>query len=159
MRPPWAEPLAAVLSPATRGSLSLYSEARDCCEATLQDWERDGRHYDGRVSALRDRRGTPRGTVLVLRDTTDRRIAEMALDDAKRELESRVVERTAQLAAEKEHLAHLDAVAGGDRPLRDQRRTPRGSAPGWPATPWGPRVTASGSAPGTVTPNSSRARA
>jgi diguanylate cyclase (GGDEF)-like protein/putative nucleotidyltransferase with HDIG domain len=52
-----------------------------------------------------------RGTILVLRDTTDRKVAELGLDQARRELEDRVVERTAELATEKEHLARLNEVA------------------------------------------------
>ncbi len=91
--------------------LALYREARDSGAGALEDWQSRGRYYDGRISLLNDRRGRLRGSVLVLRDATDRKVVELALDEARRDLENRVAERTAQLATEKEHLAHLYDVA------------------------------------------------
>jgi len=76
-----------------------------------QECEHKGRFYDGRVSVLRDRRHRVRGRALVLRDITDRKEAELALKEARRELEHRVRARTAELAAEKQHLAQLNAAA------------------------------------------------
>jgi PAS domain S-box-containing protein len=76
-----------IVAASSPGLFALYAEARDSDDDALQDWENGGRHYDGRVSALRDKRGNPRGTVLVLRDTTDRKVAELALDEARRDLE------------------------------------------------------------------------
>jgi diguanylate cyclase (GGDEF)-like protein/PAS domain S-box-containing protein/putative nucleotidyltransferase with HDIG domain len=93
------------------GMFPVYERARWTQGGKSQEWEYHGRFYDGKVSTLRDSRGRIRGTILVLRDTTDRKTAELALDDARRELEDRVIERTAELAAEKEHLAKLNTVA------------------------------------------------
>jgi PAS domain S-box-containing protein len=63
----------------------------------LQEYEHAGRFYEGRASTLCDRRGRLRGTILAFRDTTDRRTAELALQEARRDLELRVQEATAEL--------------------------------------------------------------
>ena len=52
-----------------------------------------------------------RGKILVLRDITDRKEAELALEDARQDLERRVEARTTELATEKDLLARLNAVA------------------------------------------------
>jgi len=93
------------------GLFDLYDRARSAGDGTSQEWERSGAYYDGRVSALRDGIGRVRGTILVLRDISDRKTAELALEVAHHDLEDRVMERTAELAAEKEHLAQLNTAA------------------------------------------------
>ncbi len=103
-------PVASIMADLP-GMFPVYERARWAREGMSQEWEYLGRYYDGKISALRDSRGRIRGTILVLRDTTDRKTAELALDEARRELEDRVVERTAELAAEKEHLARLNTLA------------------------------------------------
>ncbi len=93
------------------GLSDLYDRARNSVRGGLQEWQHSGRYYDGRVSAMCDGSGRVRGSILVLRDTTDRKMAEFALDDARQDLEERVVERTVELASEKERLARLNTVA------------------------------------------------
>ena len=76
--------------------------------------EHEGRFYDGRRSPFRDSRGRLRGSVLVLRDSTDRKRAELALEDARRGLEERVRKATVELrvantelSESRTRLAHL----------------------------------------------------
>jgi diguanylate cyclase (GGDEF)-like protein/PAS domain S-box-containing protein/putative nucleotidyltransferase with HDIG domain len=93
------------------GLLAVFDD-RDGVEATgPHEWQNAGRFYHGRVTPLLDGRGRERGRVLVLRDITARKTAELALEEARRELEVRVDERTAELAAEKDRLAGLNCVA------------------------------------------------
>jgi len=104
------KPMTEVM--AGRPSLrAVYEKTRNLSGDNSQEWEYLGRYYDARVSTLEDNRGRARGIILVLRDTTLRKVAELALDDARQKLEERVMERTAELAAEKEHLARLNEVA------------------------------------------------
>lgn len=93
------------------GLFELYDRVREGSDGYSQEWKCSSRYYDGKVSALLDGVGRVRGKILVLRDISDRKTAELALEEARRELEDRVVERTAELAAEKEHLAQLNTVA------------------------------------------------
>jgi diguanylate cyclase (GGDEF)-like protein/PAS domain S-box-containing protein len=114
------QPIAAALG-GSPGLLVAYDEREavsgeaaqgDAGEGGIaRELEHAGHFYHGRVSPLRDDRGRLRGRILVLRDISDRRRAEMALEEARQELERRVEERTAELAAEKDLLARLNAVA------------------------------------------------
>jgi PAS domain S-box-containing protein len=74
----------------------------------------EGRFYDGRRSIFRDSRGRFRGTIIVLRDSTDRKKAQLALEEARRHLEDRVRTATvelrtanAELSESRTRLAHL----------------------------------------------------
>ncbi len=74
----------------------------------------DERLYEGRRSVFRDGRGRFRGSIFVLRDISDRKAAELALEEAHRELEERVRRATADLRAantelseRRTRLAHL----------------------------------------------------
>ena len=93
------------------GLLGAYEMSKRPGAESSQEWEHAGRYYDGRVSTLRDSRNRIRGSILVLRDTTDRKETELALGQARLNLENRVRDRTAELAWEKERLAQLNAVA------------------------------------------------
>lgn len=110
LRAATGKPVAEVMA-GSPGLYRVYRNALAAPEETSQEWQHQDRYYDGRVSALRDSRGRVRGSILVLRDTTDRKTAELALDQARHELEDRVIERTAELAQEKEHLARLNTLA------------------------------------------------
>jgi PAS domain S-box-containing protein len=55
--------------------------------------------YELRLSKLADSRGNPHGRLVMLRDVTERKEDEAALRQAHAELEQRVIERTAELAA------------------------------------------------------------
>ncbi|MCL5735529.1 MAG: diguanylate cyclase [Actinobacteria bacterium] len=93
------------------GLREVYDDARRLVGTASCEWSLRDRYYDARVSPLEDNRDRVRGTILVLHDCTDRKVAEIALSEARQKMEDRVIERTAELAAEKEHLAHLNAVA------------------------------------------------
>jgi len=104
------KPIAALLED-TPGLLAAYDDDEAIPAETSQEWEHAGRFYHGRVSPLRDDRSRVRGRILVLRDITDRKKAELALEEARQDLERRVETRTAELATEKDLLARLNAVA------------------------------------------------
>jgi PAS domain S-box-containing protein len=55
------------------------------------------RHFDLRISALHDRIGSRTGTVIVLRDVTERKRAEQELEHYREHLEELVEQRTAEL--------------------------------------------------------------
>ncbi len=93
------------------GLLSVYERAKDQDGGRSWEWHHDGRYYDGKVSTFRDSRGRAQGNVLVLRDTSDHKATELALEEARGDLERRVEVRTAELAAEKENLARLHTFA------------------------------------------------
>lgn len=93
------------------GLLCVYERAKGQDGGSSWEWQHDGRYYDGKVSTFRDRRGRVQGSVLVLRDTTDHKTTELALEQARSDLEQRVEVRTAELAAEKENLAGLYTFA------------------------------------------------
>ncbi len=84
----------AVGRPATRllrGLPDLVERFRDVAEGQTEITvgEGDGvRHYDLRLSRLADRRGRPRGRLVVWRDITARRRAEAGLADQKRLVEN-----------------------------------------------------------------------
>ena len=86
-----------------------------CRGADISDeCEYEGRFYDGRRSIFRDSRGRFRGTIIVLRDSTDRKKAQLALEEARRNLEDRVRTATvelrvanAELSESRTRLAHL----------------------------------------------------
>ena len=103
-------PIAEVMA-GSAGLMGALGKQEGFSAESSQEWEHAGRFYDGRVSILCDRRDRVRGSILVLRDITDRKVAELALDEARQELEHRVEARTAELADEKEQLARLNAVA------------------------------------------------
>ncbi len=90
-RSPTFPPVAAHLA-ALSGSAGGY-------EHTVQD-----RVYQVHVEPLRDQAGTISGVVGVAFDITERKRAEMAVDEARRELEMRVHRRTADLQAANLHL-------------------------------------------------------
>jgi diguanylate cyclase (GGDEF)-like protein/putative nucleotidyltransferase with HDIG domain/PAS domain S-box-containing protein len=108
------KPMAEVLA-GSPGLLAAYENERagedGAPQGSLQEWEHAGRFYHGRVSPLLDSRARVRGSILVLRDITDRKKAELALEEARQDLERRVDERTAELATEKDLLAQLNTVA------------------------------------------------
>jgi PAS domain S-box-containing protein len=62
------------------------------------------RRYMARVSGIFDAEGSPGGYVLMLRDDTDRRLAEENLERLTRNLENLVVERTRDLASQTREL-------------------------------------------------------
>ena len=72
------------------------------------------RHFDLRLSPLRDPRGRLTGRAVVLRDITERREAEAALRQSRDELEARVRERTAELS---------EANAALQSEIAERRRT------------------------------------
>ena len=104
------KPITAVIENIP-GLLAAYDDDGAVPAEAYQEWEHAGRFYHGRVSSLRDDRGRARGRMLVLRDITDRKVAELALEEARQDLERRVETRTAELATEKDLLARLNAVA------------------------------------------------
>ncbi|OFW59525.1 MAG: hypothetical protein A2133_10440 [Actinobacteria bacterium RBG_16_64_13] len=103
------KPIAEVMA----GSPGLLAAHRNGGEYTSagrpQEREYEGRFYEGRVSALRDSHDRVRGNILVLRDFTDRREAELALEEAHRGLEGRVQARTAELRTANEELSRSRA--------------------------------------------------
>lgn len=103
-------PLIEVLE-GSPGLFRLYEQGKAQEAERSWEWRHDGSYYDGKVSTLRDSRGRIRGSVLVLRDTTDHKTAELALEEARSDLERRVQVRTAELAAERENLAGLYTFA------------------------------------------------
>jgi signal transduction histidine kinase len=70
-----------------------------------------GVHLRVSANALRDGSGRIRGAVCIAREITERRRLEQDLRDAKDELERRVSERTAELAAAQEHLVRQERLA------------------------------------------------
>ena len=70
---------------------------------------KDGRLFDAEFSSslVRNDEGEPEAVIAVGRDITARRIAERVLQEAREELETRVMERTAELRSAKERLTHL----------------------------------------------------
>jgi PAS domain S-box-containing protein len=85
------------------------------CGADISDeCEYEGRFYDARRSVFRDGRDRFRGTIIVLRDSTDRKKAQLGLEEARRNLEDRVRTATVELRAanaelteSRTRLAHL----------------------------------------------------
>ncbi len=104
------KPIAEVIEDAP-GLLAAYEDNAANPAEAFQEWEHAGSFYHGRASPLRDDRNRVRGKILVLRDITDRKEAELALEEARQDLERRVETRTAELATEKDLLARLNAVA------------------------------------------------
>ncbi len=74
-------------------------------------FEADGElHYgDLTLSTLRDQRGTPWGRVVVVRDITERKQVEIALQEVRDELEQRVQARTSELQQANEQLRESEA--------------------------------------------------
>ncbi len=87
------------------GLLAAHKYREDTLADQPRECEYGGHFYDGRVSALRDSHDRVRGSILVLRDSTDRRKAELALEEAHRELDGRVQARTAELRTANEELS------------------------------------------------------
>ncbi len=81
-------------------------ENRDVTDAEFEVVHDDGtRHYlFGHATPLRDDRGKPTGAVAAFMDVSDLKMAEMQLEAAKEYLESRVEERTRELARSVEAL-------------------------------------------------------
>ena len=76
-------------------------------------------YFDLHISPLRDRHGSLTGRLIVLHDITERKQAEQALRRAHDELETRVAERTADLAKANESL--LVEIAERKRMEQDER--------------------------------------
>jgi diguanylate cyclase (GGDEF)-like protein/PAS domain S-box-containing protein/putative nucleotidyltransferase with HDIG domain len=108
------KPIAEVLAESP-GLMAAYQDRRPGTDGgpkeAFQESEHAGRFYHGRVSPLLDSKARVRGSILVLRDITDRKKAELALEEARQDLERRVEDRTAELATEKDLLARLNTVA------------------------------------------------
>jgi PAS domain S-box-containing protein len=98
------KPIAEVMS-VCLGLLEARDDGGDGLVERAQEREYGGRFYDGRVSTLLNGRDHVRGSILVLRDSTDRRKAELALEEAHRELDARVQARTAELSKAYEELS------------------------------------------------------
>ncbi|WP_447976690.1 PAS domain-containing protein [Candidatus Nitrospira bockiana] len=109
----------------------LLAQARQDGRVEDEGWRvrKDGRLFwaDVVITALYDEEGKLRGYAKITRDLTERRQAEEALSQAKRELERRVLDRTTELeranAALQERLAELeqfhDVVVGRELKLID----------------------------------------
>jgi PAS domain S-box-containing protein len=97
------KPVAEVMADSP-GLLAVYRNGEEPLAERAQECEYAGRFYEGRVSALQDSHKRVRGSILVLRDSTDRRQAELALEEAHRELDNRVQARTAELRTANEEL-------------------------------------------------------
>jgi len=107
----------------------LLRQARDRGRVEHEGWRvrQDGSRFwaDVVITALVDEKGSHRGYAKVTRDLTERRQAEEALREAKKELERRVLERTAELndanATLQERLVELeqfhDVVVGRELKL------------------------------------------
>ena len=77
-------PLVEVLEDSP-GLFAVYVQAKGRTGGSSEEWQHDGRCYDGTASTLRDRHGRVKGSVLVLRDTTEHKAAELALEEARSE--------------------------------------------------------------------------
>lgn len=88
--------------------LRLLKQAREQGRVEDEGWRvrKDGSRFwaDVVITALVDEKGSLRGYAKVTRDLTERRQAEETLREAKKELEKRVLERTAELHAANETL-------------------------------------------------------
>jgi len=93
------------------GLATIYERAKAQAGKLALEWTSGDRCCESRVSELFDEQHLRRGYIMVTRDITEYKIAERALREARQELENRVQTRTAELAAEKEQLAHLHGVA------------------------------------------------
>ncbi|MGD8623459.1 MAG: histidine kinase N-terminal 7TM domain-containing protein [Anaerolineae bacterium] len=103
----------------------LVEQYREVAEASAEitvDTDEGPRQVDLKLSPLRDRRGALTGRLIVVRDITARKRAEAALRAAHDELERRVEERTAELAAANVNLK--EEITGRKRTEETlQRRT------------------------------------
>ena len=114
--------------------LRLLRQARDQGRVEDEGWRvrQDGSRFwaDVIITALIDEKGCLQGYAKVTRDLTERRQAEEALKEAKKELEKRVLERTAELneanATLQERLAELeqfhDVVVGRELKLIEREK-------------------------------------
>jgi PAS domain S-box-containing protein len=98
LRSAGGKPIAEVLADCP-GLLAPDASATGGGGEISEECQFNGRFYDGRRSILRERRNRVRGSIFVFRDITDRKKAEMALEEARRDLEDRVLTATAGLRA------------------------------------------------------------